>query len=248
MAATTTEGTFRLADVFGKSVAIYRRGVAPFTVLTIFASLPTYIILYAIGTPDEGRNLGAAAVSMGQNLLLVVTQTLASGAVIYGVVQLLRGRTFSIADSIQVALRRLLPMVGVAICTTVAMVLGLLVLIIPGIILGCMYYVSMPACIAEQTGVFESMSRSSFLTEGRRWQVFGASLLYWVAAAIFGGIYGAVFDLVFPEAGQVGTLVGTEVPMVVVNAFGGVLIGVFYYELRVAKEGVDIDKIAGVFD
>jgi hypothetical protein len=32
------------------------------------------------------------------------------------------------------------------------------------------------------------------------------------------------------------------------GAFNAVLVGVFYYQLRVAKDGVDIDKIASVFD
>jgi hypothetical protein len=127
-------------------------------------------------------------------------------------------------------------------------VLGLVALIVPGIILACMYYVSMPACIAEQSGVFQSMSRSSFLTGGHRLKVFGASTLFWVVAAILGGGFAVVYDLAFPEAGPIETLVGTEVPMVVVNCFGGILISVFYYELRIAKEGVDIDKIASVFD
>jgi hypothetical protein len=36
-----------------------------------------------------------------------------------GVVQELRGRAFSIADLIQIALHRFLPMVGVAICTSI---------------------------------------------------------------------------------------------------------------------------------
>jgi hypothetical protein len=31
-------------------------------------------------------------------------------------------------------------------------------------------------------------------------------------------------------------------------AFSAVVAAVFYYELRVAKDGVDIHKIAGVFD
>jgi hypothetical protein len=164
--------------------------------------------------------------------------------VMYAVVQ---GRKFSVAYSVLVVLRRFLPILGVTICTTAAVVLGAFVLVFPGIILGCMYYVSMPACIAEQTGVFESMSRSSFLTAGHRWQVFGAALLYGIVVAIVSRVFGIVEDIVedmaFPLGDQIGALIGTEAPMVFVNAFGGVLVSVLYYELRAAKEG----KIASIF-
>jgi hypothetical protein len=34
----------------------------------------------------------------------------------------------------------------------------------------------------------------------------------------------------------------------IVGAFNAVVAGVLYYQLRAAKEGVDIDKIAAVFD
>ena len=34
----------------------------------------------------------------------------------------------------------------------------------------------------------------------------------------------------------------------VIGAFNAVVVGVLYYQLRVAREGADIEKIASVFD
>jgi hypothetical protein len=48
--------------------------------------------------------------------------------------------------------------------------------------------------------------------------------------------------------GHVGGLIIIQGLVVVIGSFDGVLVSVFYYELRVAKEGVDIDQIASVFD
>ena len=140
-------------------------------------------------------------------------------------------------------MRRFLPMVGVAICTGILTFLSA-ILLVPGIIVACMYYVSMPACITERTGVFESMSRSQFLTKGYRWQVFGMFLLILVG----GFVLGAIAGLVFAFTGRVGLQVVSQAMNAVVGAFYGVIVGVFYYQLRVAKEGVDIDNIASVFD
>jgi hypothetical protein len=110
--------------------------------------------------------------------------------------------------------------------------------------LACMYYVSTPVCVAEHAGVFTSMSRGSFLTKGYRWQVFGILLLYVVA----GFAVGAIIRRAFAVTGPTAVLVARFAMWAVLNAFNSVLVGVLYYQLRVAKEGVDIDKIAGVFD
>jgi uncharacterized membrane protein len=151
---------------------------------------------------------------------------------------------FSVADSIQIAARRFLPIVGVGICTSILIGLGAMLLIVPGLMVACMYYVSIPACVAEQTGVFKSMSRSAFLTKGYRWQVFGMFLLIVVGGLILASIVG----LVFVFTGKVGLEIASQAMSAIVSAFNGVIVGVFYYQLRVAKEGVDIDKIASVFD
>jgi hypothetical protein len=244
---TMAAGTFRLADVFSKSFAIYTRRFVPFIILTVIASIPNYIAIFAIGTPGFNSPTGAPSFGAARVILGLVdfaTKSFVSGAVMYGVIQDLRGRTFSVGDSVRIALRRFLPMLGVVLSTAVLIVLGTALLIVPGLMLACMYYVSMPACVAENTGVFTSMSRSGYLTKGYRWQVFGTFLLMLLGGIIIGGIVGAVFAL----AGRPALLVATQVAGALVGAFNGVLVSVFYYELRVAKEGVDIEKIAGVFD
>jgi hypothetical protein len=233
-------GTFRVGDVLSKAIAIYGRRIGPFIILTVIAQVPQYIALLAVGGPT--------AQSLGTRVALTVVNfacaSIASGAIIYGVVQDIRGRTFSVADSVRIALHRFLPMLGVAICTSILIFLASILLLIPGLIVACIYYVSMPACIAEEAGVFESMSRSGALTKGYRWQVFGLFILIFLGGVVLGIIVGAVFAL----TGSVGLLIATQAMTAIVSSFNGVLIGVSYYQLRVAKEGVDINKIASVFD
>jgi hypothetical protein len=204
-------------------------------------SIPSYFILFAIGIPDEFQGFASYAASMGLAGAVIVNQTLAEGAVMYGVVQDLRGRTFSVVDSLQFFLRRLLPLLGVVICTLAAFTVGLVALVVPAIILICQLYVSMPVCIAEHAGVFASMSRSRALTEGHRMQVFGAFMLVAAATGVIEWIAAQT------PAGATGTQIGIQAAMVIVNSFDGVLTAVLYYELRAAREGVDIEKIASVF-
>jgi hypothetical protein len=46
-------GTFRLADVFSKAFAIYGRRFVPFTILTVIASIPDYIVVITLTTRPE---------------------------------------------------------------------------------------------------------------------------------------------------------------------------------------------------
>jgi hypothetical protein len=249
----TAEGTFRLADVFSRAFAVYGRRFVPFLIITVIASIPNYVALFALpmpvltSPPNADTVLAFGNTRMALGLVAFLTTSLANGAVIYGVVQELRGRAFSVGNSILAALRRLLPMFGVTICVGIVIGLGAMLLLVPGIILACMYLLSIQTCVAERAGVFTSMSRSRFLTKGHRWQLFGILLLVLVAAIILNVVFGLLFSLGHPDR-TFETVIGTQAASAILGSFNGVLFSVIYYQLRVAKEGVDIEKIASVFD
>ena len=116
----------------------------------------------------------------------------------------------------------------------------------------CMFFVVVPVCVVEKAGVFTSMSRSRFLTKGYRWQVFGTFLLIMVVSFSFVAVVGVssgvgIIGIASGNA-PVGLTIAYHGLGAFIFAFIGVFTGVFYYDLRVAKEGVDIAKIGGVFD
>jgi hypothetical protein len=249
------EGTFRLGDVFSKAFRVFGRHVVAFFLLAVLANLPAYLVRLAVlrlETPSPiapFTSIGLLATYSAVPVTMICW-AVANGAVTYGVVQVLRGRTMSIAQAGAIAVRRFLPLIGVAILVGLLFWLGIVLLIVPGLIVYAMYYVAAPICIAEQAGVGASLSRSRFLTRGHRLQIFGAFVLIWVVWLIANI---AITSAVIALAGPVTTaLRAVQVISYVVPAFLGafnaVLVGVFYYQLRVAKDGVDIDKIASVFD
>ena len=129
--------------------------------------------------------------------------------------------------------------------STLGMMLGMLLLIVPGLILMTMWYVAVPACVVEGTGPVRSLGRSRELTAGYRWKMFGLILLVIVISVI--GSMVVTLPAVF-LAGIWGQLAVQLVWAGLSGGFGSVLIAVAYYYLRVAKEGVDVDQIASVFD
>ena len=240
-----TGGTFRIGDVLNRSFSVFSRHAASFIGITAVAYIPIYIFAFAqLGRKSTDFDTGTVVLGMLSVIALIICSVVASGAVLYCVVQDLRSAPFSVGNSVQVALRRLLPMIGVAICVGVLCLLGLMLLVVPGLIVICMYYVATPVCIAENEGVFGSMSRSAQLTKGHRWQIFGILGLIWIASVIIT----VLIEALGAGLGAIPEFILTQVWQVVAGAFGGVVSGVLYYNLRVAKEGVDINQIASVFD
>src|ERR1051326_4547997 len=95
------------------------------------------------------------------NSMTVVLQMLSQAVVLYGAFQDMRSRPIDLGEALRVALGRLLPIIGVAICVSIGVFLGSLLLIVPGLILMTMWYVATPVCVVEQKGPLASMGRSS---------------------------------------------------------------------------------------
>jgi hypothetical protein len=133
-AIAMTDETFSLAGVFRKAFAVYIRRFVPFVIITVIASIPSYIGIYAVsapvltGTPDLDSLIRYGYTMLALFVVTMVSTSLANGAMIYGVVQDLRGRTFSVGVSLLVALRRLLPILGVVFCVTIPVLLGVILL------------------------------------------------------------------------------------------------------------------------
>jgi hypothetical protein len=237
-----TQGVFRLGDVFSKSFAVYGKHFVAFIVFTVVANIPNYMFGWGVAAPThsfEFEGWGLLAVPIG-----IVCGTIASGAMTYGVVQDLRGAPVSIDEAVIFAARRFLSMIGVAITAGVVTTLAFILLIVPGYMVTCAFFVAAPVCVAEKAGVGASLSRSRFLTRGYRWPIFGAYILI----AILGGISSGIAAGATSAVGGIGAMVVGYGVQAIFGAFSAVLAAVLYYQLRVAKEGIDLAKIASVFE
>ena len=86
-------------------------------------------------------------------------------------------------------------LLAVAILAGIAIAIGFILLIIPGLILITIWSVVIPVVVLEKPGVFASFGRSRELVRGHGWQVFGTLLLTWLIAvgiALVAGLIAAV--------------------------------------------------------
>jgi hypothetical protein len=248
-------GDFRIGQVFSRSWSVFTGNFFTFVMVTGVASLPALLVPQPTpASPDNPfQNLG---LTLFGSLLMIVLGTVAQAIVLYGAFQVMRGRPIDLAESARIGLRRFFPIVAIAICVSVAAGFGLVFFVVPGLIVYLMWFVATPVCVVEQLGPFASMGRSRELTKGHRWKLLGLSLLILLPALIVSAIVGALVlttlqgGIVAVTTVMAGTL-GKVVNMVwsaVWTAFFAIVIVVTYHDLRVAKEGVDTDQIAAVFE
>ncbi|MDO9334911.1 MAG: hypothetical protein EON95_15690 [Caulobacteraceae bacterium] len=100
-----------------------------------------------------------------------------------------RGRTLGAGEALVAGLRLLPAAVGIAILTGIGIVLGLLLLIVPGVMLWTIWVVALPVRADRRMGVIAAIEESGELTKGVRWQVFGLLI---ATALLFGVVTGGL--------------------------------------------------------
>ena len=129
--------------------------------------------------------------------------------------------------------------VGAAI-GVIAGLLGILLLLI-------VTYVAIPATVVERVSPLAAVRRSIHLTAGNRLSIVGLMLLVGLLGMV--ATFGIVMLLGFLVAdSQAGAMVLTYGLAIAIAPVSAVLTAVVYHDLRVAKEGIDTDELASVFE
>jgi hypothetical protein len=103
--------------------------------------------------------------------------------------------------------------------------------------------VIVPACLVEDRGAIDSIIRSADLTVGYRWKVFGILFLLVLLSVIAGIVQQKLMAF-----NQTAASIFAVIWLLVWIAYWNCNIIMIYHGLRVAKEGVDTEQIAAIFD
>jgi len=82
------------------------------------------------------------------------------------------------------------PLVGVSILFGIAVGIGFVLLIIPGLILMVIWSVVAPVTVLERPGVFAAFGRSRELVRGNGWNVFGVIVIVFLIVAVISVLVG----------------------------------------------------------
>jgi hypothetical protein len=246
MSARFAESDFRIGPVITRTARILSQHFLIFFLIGVVANLPSVLL-------GQGGELATSPTATTQSTILLIVGGLLSfvlsmisqAVMVHAAFQAMRMRPVSLGESLKVGLARVVPVFLVAILMGLLGGLAFLLLIVPGFIVMTMWFVSTPACVVERTGPWTSMKRSAALTKGHRWKVFGLLLLLVLLSAIVAGL----LQVVLMQVGStILVILGTLLWGALWTAYYSIAVVMTYHDLRVAKEGIDIEQIASVFD
>lgn len=244
-----TEWPFQMGRVISNSFAAI--GTAPVAIIgTSLLAMGMPNLLLGLLAPDSAGNLpwslslarGSANVlswavvgQLGQ--LFVISLALAG----------LAGEAQDLRATFARSLRQLPAAVVVAILTTIGVVAGLVVVVVPGLVVLTLWMLAVPVIAAENVGPVTALSRSVQLSAGARWRMLLLLLIAgagWLLASIVTAVLTAAVQRV---TGGTGALLVNAL----IDSLTGVLapmgLAALYHEVRIGKEGLAGGGLDAVF-
>jgi hypothetical protein len=251
---------FTAGAVVERTLEVWWRHLLPFTVTSLAVYAPAVaasVLSWRWVQPGAEGGVGAGMVRVGAVAAVAVVAMLAlavvqAGAVTFGTVRYLAGEPAGLGEMLSVGARRGLRVVAAGLLVWVAVLAAALLLVLPGLVVMVATSVAVPSAVVERRGALAAFRRSLALTRGSRWPLFAAGLALVVVVSLLSMLAqlaaGSVAALVPGERAFTAALVLYQVANALFAAIPTVGIAVAYHDLRVAKEGVETEALARVFE
>jgi hypothetical protein len=250
--ATTAFQPMRPTAIIGTALRLYRRHWR--TLLAIMAlaaplavSFPSTRALPGPGSGYQvivhhrvvatGGSWADTAVVALAAVVAVAVFAVVAGALTRAAVAAAAGEDLGIRRSYRFGTSRVWPLLLVLATSWLLTTFGALLLIVPGVIVGVLLVVSVPALVAEGGRARQALSRSVELVGGQWWHTFGTVLLAWV-------LLGLAVALVDTAVGALGhgwlaETIAQALSITLVAPFAALVGALLYLDLRARRESRD---------
>jgi hypothetical protein len=220
---------FSVLRILSTSLRVTKHNFVPFLVLAAVLEVPAILLQFGRGLEDL----------LLSTLVGTITGALMQAVVVYGVVMELQGVRPSTGTCIRTGFAQLGRVIGVTIVSTLAMAGATLLLVVPGIIVFLMLYVTVPVTVVEGLGIRAALTRSRELTHGHKGDLF---LIFIIVA-----VTAIPVHLIAGELGTEAAVVWRTLTSALLGMFFAVTVGVAYVELRKLRDGLHIPDLASAF-
>lgn len=240
-----------IGKVLDTAFKLYRASLKPVLPLSALYALLSQLP-QVIGSVSSGSNSGQLAPSLGVAVLLAVIVGAVVSVALYAALidaihRIARGRHGPLGISVARGFRKVLPVIGAIILVTLAVMGGMILLVIPGIILMITLVLTIPAIIVEDCGVIEAIRRSHRLVWGDWWRTLGEltviGIIYFIPLFLISAVIGAVAGLTGTMANGGGLSV--DLAVIILNTLLAPLLAAgfiaIFYDRRLRKEGSDLE-------
>jgi hypothetical protein len=212
-----------LSGVLGEAWQMYKAHARHLLTIAFVIYLAAAVIaaLFALGGTTVGAVLGS--------LVEIVAAFLLQATLVKAVQDVRDGRAdMSIGETVRAATPYFWAVAGASILAGIAIAIGLILLIVPGLYLITIWAVIVPVIVLEQSGVIASFGRSHQLVRGRGWHVFGTLVLAWLILLAVNLVLGLIFAAL-PDA--LGRGLSSVISGTIVAPFIALVVTLVYYRL-----------------
>lgn len=180
---------FNIGRVVGLTFSVFARNAVVFLPLAALFMAPILIVnllgahepasvSIAVRQPSLS-NIVANFESIGQNFgLLTLCGYFVQAAVAGNINSSSSSAQFG--ESLSIAVQNAVAIIAISVLNVVGIMLGLALLVVPGIILALAWSAVIPVKVAENSTILASFRRSMMLTKGYRWQILVLWLMYFL--------------------------------------------------------------------
>lgn len=218
------------------------------------------IAIHSAALPAQQEMSYTAGSAVGAMLLAILLSPLVTGAVLYITMQEFVGRRATAGQALGFALGRLVSLVLTSLLVGLIVALGSMACLAPGIYFAVAYSFIGQVVVLEGLSGGAAMSRSSELISGYWWRVFGVVFLIDIGGALTQVVVLIGLQVVLPAEQVIPTANGERVDFnvtnhviqtlisqlvsVVFSTFQAVCTTLLYLDLRIRKEGFDLELAA----
>ncbi len=202
------------------------------------------------GDSFDGGDAAAFFAAFGLiTLLSGLAFVLSSAAALRAITVAYLGGTPDWKESLRLALQRLGSLVWLSILMGIGLTLGFALCIVPGVWLAVAWSLAFVALVAEDLNGSSALRRSYELVRGRWWATFGVLIIAFIINTVVDQIVAIPFAIgsFFSADSVVGftlSAVANIISDVITTPFVAAVFVLVYFDLRVRKEGFDLQLLA----
>jgi len=221
---------------------VYRRAPLQFMVALAAVYVPWLVIRLALDINIDPTNIPPPSTLITIAVVGVAIYAVAGGAISVVARDVYLDLPISVPDAFRVVATRLVTLIVASVVTVALMTIGFVFLIVPAFYVIARFVVVRQVIVLEDTGTGGALSRSSALTVGLKLHVLGTlALIILLLLAVNIGA-GLLINLI--PSRVVMNVLSTALS-VVVGPILGITETVLYYDLRIRREGFDVEYLVG---
>jgi hypothetical protein len=218
-----------IGEVLGEAWALYRRFLKQFF-LTAFVVFLVLDLISALAAAASGDSGGAALLWGLISLVIgIVGYFWVQGALVELVRDVRDGRADrSIGETYRAVQPRLPALISAGILAGLGILVGFILLVVPGLFLLTIWSMIVPAIVIEGRSAGESFSRSREIVRGNGWSVFGLIVITFLLVAVASGVIRLLFA---PLPDFLDTWIGSLIAHSLTVPFAAAALATAYFRL-----------------